>query len=338
MRGEDRAMQLNQKQPRTIVSMTSFPDRMAGLHLTVRSLLEQTVPADLLIIWLAASQFPHGMDDVPESLTALLSERCVIGWCEDYRSYKKLIPTLLEFPDSTVITADDDIIYEPKLIEKLLRGAEAHPDCVIASRVTKVNRINDVLFVDTGGCSYWENPSYLNKLVGCAGCLYPPHCLDDEVQNVEAFMSLAPTSDDVWFWLMAAKAATKVYRIADGDWLPRQNPVNSGIKPLSRANDGELGLFYRHLDNVRAAYPDINEALMGEGAGSGIRERDDRGFRVRAGRLSYSMRRLPVLKQAYIAYLRHKNERLAVSRYNARRMTVLEQKVSESMEAHHDVS
>jgi hypothetical protein len=38
---------------------------------------------------------------------------------------------------------------------------------------------------------------------GTGGVLYPPHCLHEEVHNVEAFCQLCPSADDVWFKAMA---------------------------------------------------------------------------------------------------------------------------------------
>lgn len=328
-----------------IVSLTSFPDRMDGLHLTVESVLNQTIPADLVVIWLASSQFPNGMDDVPVVLKNLLSDKCQIRWCDDMRSYKKLIPSLAEYPEAVILTVDDDIIYERTLIEKLLRGYEKHPDCIIVSRVTKFHSCNGVLFNDDGGCSYWENPSYLNKLVGCGACLYPPKSLDPKVLDYGAAQRLAPTSDDIWFWLMGVKAGTKVHRIKDGDWYPKHNPVNSNLKPLSGVNDGEGGCFYTHLDNILGDFPEVRERLLIEGANDPvialIKKTEESGpaivgapalatarpiaheggagssgrLKDAIGKLSCTMRRWPGLKQLYIKYLDFKNAKTAYLRY-----------------------
>mgnify|MGYP004570070175 CR=1 FL=1 len=336
------------KQPRLIVSLTSFPDRMDGLHLTVESVINQTIPADLVVIWLASSQFPNGLDDVPATLKGLLSDKCQVRWCEDMRSYKKLIPSLNRYPNATIVTVDDDIIYERTLIEKLLRGHELHPDCIIVSRVTKFHSCNGVLFHDDGGCSYWEQPSYLNKLVGCGACLYPPKSLDSEVLDYGTAKRLAPTSDDIWFWLMGVKADTKIYRIKDGDWYPRHNPVNSGVNSLSSVNDGERGNFYKHFDNILDAFPGVREKLLAEGgndpmcdlikkvefsavvttevSGSAtslpFAHEDAVGFSSRIkdelNRLSCTARRWPGLKQLYVKYLDAKNAKTARIRYSKR--------------------
>lgn len=336
------------EKPQLIVSLTSFPDRMGGLHLTVESVLNQTTPADLVVVWLASSQFPNGMDDVPTTLKRLLSDTCQIRWCEDMRSYKKLIPSLAEYPDATIITVDDDIIYERTLIDKLLRGHELHPDCIVVSRVTKFHCCNGVFFNDGGGCSYWEQPSFLNKLVGCGACLYPPKSLDPEALDYEAAKKLAPTSDDIWFWLMGVRIGTRVYRIKDGDWYPKHNPLNSDLNPLSGVNDGEGGYFYTHFDNILDAFPEVRDRLLAEGlddpvfelikkgeagvndpaepsgspaARPNAHENDGGSFerlKGSVGRLSCTVRRWPGLKQLYAKYLDAKNAKTAYARYSKR--------------------
>ena len=42
-----------------IVSLTSWPPRIASLPPVIDSLLQQTVPADRIILWLAEAQFPQ---------------------------------------------------------------------------------------------------------------------------------------------------------------------------------------------------------------------------------------------------------------------------------------
>lgn len=41
----------------------------------------------------------------------LRDKELTIDWYHDIKSYKKLIPTLQKYPDSIIVTADDDIIY-----------------------------------------------------------------------------------------------------------------------------------------------------------------------------------------------------------------------------------
>lgn len=312
--------------PRTIVSLTSYPGRIQGLHLTVRSLVNQTVKPDLIVLWLAESQFPNLEDDLPISLRELSSDLFQIRWCDDLRSYKKLIPALENYPDANLITVDDDCIYDSNLVSKLLEGYRVHPDCIVCSRVTKFHHRDGVLFADKGGSSYWPEPSYLNKLVGCGGCLYPPDALDSDVMDKDAFIRLAPTSDDLWFWLMAVKHGTKIYRIPQGEWLPRENMLNGEITPLSAVNDAIGGYFYKHLDSILDEYPEVYERLLS----SKDTQSCSLGRREKLAAILAKVRRLPAMRTFYAAYLNNCNRKREESLYLLRRLDKLERELEKN--------
>ena len=66
-------------------------------------------------------------------------------------------------------------------------------------------------------------PSYLHKLTGVGGVLYPPHILNQEVLDEEKCRELAPTNDDIWFWLMAVLNGAKINVVRRN--LPRVEAV-----------------------------------------------------------------------------------------------------------------
>ena len=74
-----------------VVSLTSYPARFGSLHLVLQSLLMQTVRPDRVILWLAAGDETQ----LTPEITALDVE---IRICPNWRSYKKIVPTLLEAP------------------------------------------------------------------------------------------------------------------------------------------------------------------------------------------------------------------------------------------------
>ena len=111
-----------------IVSLTSFPQRMYEIHYTLYSLLTQSVKPSKVILWLGKEQFPNLEDDIPKQVLDLKNNGLTINWCENMYSYTKLIPALRQYPNSIIITADDDIYYEKEWIERLLNGHQKHPD------------------------------------------------------------------------------------------------------------------------------------------------------------------------------------------------------------------
>lgn len=201
---------------------------------------------------------------MPRELLALLSERFEIRWTKNIRSYKKLIPTLKDFPDDIIITFDDDQFYHRELIERLLVGYKKYPALI------QCHRINNLFFDETGTVDFaknnfvpYERPTYLNKLSGGAACLYPPHCLHEDVLREDKFMTLAPTSDDIWFWLMGVLNGRRVNVVEDNidklDYIPGTQEVG-----LVRINDHGEKFFFKHLDNILNAYPVLREILLCE--------------------------------------------------------------------------
>ena len=244
-----------------IVSLTSYPPRIEAVHLVIETLLKQTFRPDKLILWLSEEEFPNREKDLPKKLLQQTMRGLEIEWCEDIKSYKKLIPALKAYPDAVIVTADDDIYYHQEWLERLYRAYINNPDCIHAHRITKFYLDeNDEFAIVAGGQDYWKLPSYLNKLVGVGGVLYPPHCFHPDVLDESKFMELAPTSDDIWFWLMAALAGYKVTAV--------QNPLNTlhyveGTQDcgLWHVNDHGEKLFWVHFNNILQAYPQLEQRL-----------------------------------------------------------------------------
>lgn len=121
----------NKKQkPALIVSLTSYPERINTVSQAINTLLQQTLKPDKLILWLANEQFPNKELDLPADLLKLKELGLEINWCEDLKSYKKLIPSLHLFPDDIIVTADDDLYYQPDWLESLYKSYLKNPDCI----------------------------------------------------------------------------------------------------------------------------------------------------------------------------------------------------------------
>jgi hypothetical protein len=102
-----------------IVSLTSYPPRFATLPYTLRSLLQQTVRADLVVLWIAHDDTPR----LPKAVLRLQKAGLEIRATNDLKSYKKIILALDAFPDPFICTADDEVYYWPTWLEELVRSA-----------------------------------------------------------------------------------------------------------------------------------------------------------------------------------------------------------------------
>lgn len=224
--------------PQVIVSLTTYPARINSVYKTISTLLQQTVKPDRVVLWLAEPQFPD--KKLPPDLTRLQEFGLEIKWTKnDIRSFKKLIPSLKEYPEDIIITVDDDNYYDERLVEFLYNSYLEAPDCIHARQafVVKQDRKGDLVMKAR---NYVYNstylPSFLNEPVGCGGVLYPPHVLDTNVLNEEQFMKEVPTNDDLWFWAHALIKGTKINVIKNNYKLKNYIVENSQEDALWQKN------------------------------------------------------------------------------------------------------
>lgn len=197
--------------PKLVVSLTTYPARINTVYKTISTLMTQTIKADEIVLWLAEEQFPN--KELPENLTRLQQFGLSIKWCENIMSFKKLVPSLREYPEDIIVTADDDIFYPENYLENLYSSYLANPEYIHANRafVIKKDKYGKYLIKSR---NYFYNktylPSFRNEIMTGYGTLFPPHSLNLEVLNSETFMKLMPTNDDCWFWGMAVKNNKKI--------------------------------------------------------------------------------------------------------------------------------
>lgn len=246
-----------------IISLTSYPARIETVYKTIKSLLNQTLKADKIILWLAPEQFKNYETDLPQNLLSLKSEIFEIDWYTDIKSYKKLIPALHKYPDSIIVTADDDNIYSSTWLEKLYKSYQHHPHDIQAHRVSKFYYENNAFHVKPGGHDYWSGACYLNKLVGLGGVLYPPHCFYKDVLNENLINQLAPTNDDQWFWLMGVMNDYPV-RVVKNPEIEAHYIPGTQESGLYKINDDGQKLFWKDFNYLLKYYPQAKRKLIRE--------------------------------------------------------------------------
>lgn len=219
-----------------IVSLTSFPARYPTLHKTLRSLLDQSVRPDALVLWVAHDD----LAPLPEAVLELKAQGLEIRTCDDTRSFKKIIPALAAYPDTAIVTADDDVYYAPDWLATLVEAVDPTTRQVVA-------RHAHLAHVDAEGRArgyrQWGLETELHARpgpgtalfpVGIGGVLYPPGSLDPEVMNQAAFLELCPHADDVWLFWMALRAGA-THRRAGGPF-PMTNWPSSQRESLFKQN------------------------------------------------------------------------------------------------------
>ncbi len=194
-----------------IVSLTTFPDRIRYVWMTVASLLNQTTKPYKIVLWLAKEQFPG--KDLPKCLTRFCKRGLEIRYCDDLKPHKKYFYTMKEWPEKYVLTCDDDMFYPENLIENLWRTAKQHPGKVICnnSMLVTYDPKGDFIRRDQWLHENKEMEGLQVCPVGCDGVLYPPGALNESAFNKEALIKIALCQDDVWLKGMSVLNQTEAY-------------------------------------------------------------------------------------------------------------------------------
>jgi hypothetical protein len=141
---------------KTVISLTSIPDRIAHIEPCIRSLVAQGLP-----VYLWAVRKIERSSTVLEEVPAFLNELKVhVEIVEDCGPITKLLPALKAGFD-TIITADDDCIYGERWASHLLTWSKRIPRAALGyrgrilkgdtyrdSRLVLKSRIKKVVAVD----------------------------------------------------------------------------------------------------------------------------------------------------------------------------------------------
>ena len=237
------------KSKEIIVSMTSYPARIHSAVLALKTIYKQTKLPDKVILWLAESEFPNKLDDLPVNLRRLITEKgLLIRWCEeDLKSHKKYFWAFKEYPAALVITVDDDVVYPPRRIENLYRSYLLHPKAVSATRACLIPMSQDGEIPPykswpVGIDAFISIPSLQLSAIGDGGVLYPTSLFSD-VQNlldIEVIKRACLYEDDLWLKAMELVAGIPVV-VAEGFEFLIYTP-----------NSQQNGLYHENWENGRS--------------------------------------------------------------------------------------
>ena len=191
-----------------IISLTSIESRLRTLHITVRSLLNQEVKPKKIVLWLNNNLKVN----VPTSLKKLEGELFEICYSELTCSHRKLVHSLVKFPDEIIVTCDDDFIYQKDWMKKLYEEHLINPEKIIANQTRYISFNEQRNLLPYKQWRYNKDKPYNEKLIlpiGAGGVLYPINSLANMVTNQNLFLKLTPKADDLWFKAMGLLNNTK---------------------------------------------------------------------------------------------------------------------------------
>lgn len=202
----------NEVEPHVVLSLTSYGNRVKNnsVSYTLFSLLMQKKRAERIVLWLGENEFSDAT--IPSMLQRMKKLGVEVRYCKDIRSYTKIIPSIRQFPNDTIITVDDDLYYSSNLVEEMVRQMRLHPNCIIAEGVWLPKLTSDGMFAPYKEWIRYHNVKKsieYNKMLamplGVYGILYPSHIFDEEVLNMDVALELSPRADDLWLYIMGLR-------------------------------------------------------------------------------------------------------------------------------------
>lgn len=252
MLGQFRAFQGNDAS-NLVVSLTSFPARIDDVWITIESIFQQDYKPSRVVLVLAEPEFPGRK--LPASIERQVARGLEVLWVpQNTRSYKKLLPVREKYPDSYVVTFDDDIIYEPWRLGQLMTQSEKYPKSVIGFRGREVALLANACFQPYMEWSLADeaSPPYGTLLTGVGGILYPPEVLEASMLfDIESAQALAPTADDIWFWAVALHSGVPVRCLGYQEHIAiRLNDIDNSLQKINC----DQGRNDKQLEAVASAY------------------------------------------------------------------------------------
>jgi hypothetical protein len=193
-----------------VVSVASHPPRFHMLKPALVAMLSQDVKPAAVVLWLSEDE----QRELPEDVRALPG--LTIGTCANLRSYKKLVPALAAYPDSHILTGDDDKMYPPTWTRDFVTAYRSDREILLM-------RGKRVAYVDGDLAPYESWPKVPAGETSpdlfptsSRGMLVAPGVLCPDFHNMEIAQRLAPHNDDLWWYWMGRRSGL-AFRVIAGD-------------------------------------------------------------------------------------------------------------------------
>ncbi len=237
-----------------VVSLTTHGDRVFTVHLTIESIARGELRPSRIILWLdEAATFSN----LPAALCRLQQRGLEVKLCKNYGPHTKYYPYVESEKAITrpLVTADDDILYLPYWLKKLVEAFGEFPDSVncYRARVVTVNEGEVVPYAEWKICTSTES-SFRYLATGVSGVIYSPRFLMDLKAAGDVFQECCPKADDLWLHVQALRSGYKVRQIGKEaihfSIIPGTQKVSlfSGNVVRDDGNNRQINSTYREAD------------------------------------------------------------------------------------------
>lgn len=229
---------INKSEIPVIVSLTSIPSRLNIVDIVIRSILNQEVRPQKILLWLNTDL----KNSIPKKLKKLEGDIFEIRYSELNCSHRKLIHTLELYANTIIITCDDDLIYHPTWLKSIYNEHKKNSEVIIANQIRHISY--DAKDGSLLPYKKWKKTSEVKTNtkavlpIGAGGILYPPNTLSSKTTDKDLFLKLTPKADDLWFKAMALLEGTQ--SILSNTPVPTPIPIlGSQAQSLKKVNVDE---------------------------------------------------------------------------------------------------
>lgn len=192
-----------------VVSLTTYPARVGNVWRVIEMAANQRGIQEkyAICLYLIKSEF-EGID-LPAKIKEFQARGLTVKFNEEnLKCHNKYFYAFKDYPEKTVITIDDDLQYNHHTISGLIKKNKEYPKCIIynrGNRILKNEPYNNWPFVENLTC-----PQHDVFPTGVGGVLYPPHCCNRFVTDMEVIKKTCLRADDLWLNFMSRLNHTKV--------------------------------------------------------------------------------------------------------------------------------
>src|SRR4029077_18369824 len=214
---------------RVIVSLSTVPDRINNLRLTIRSLLNQTRPPDEIVLAIPEFSIREQRPYVVPKYISRLPRVRVLHCPEDWGPATKFIGAIQDElaagrENTLIMVVDDDRLYPRDALETYLYYGQQLPNAALCFRGAprpsflggddaKVIRASDR-----------REPRRVAVITGCGSYLIQPRFFDQSLWDYSRAPSVAFYIDDIWISAWLSRRGVKRYVI----------PASARMRSVSR--------------------------------------------------------------------------------------------------------
>jgi hypothetical protein len=162
------------------------------------------------------------MAKLPGAVSKLQNDRFEVREWDDIRSFKKIIPALVTFPEAFILICDDDTYYPETWLSQLISTYDPRNPTIVCHRA---HQLTYTRHGDLAPYRHWRRsvrgdwtctPRTDLLPTGNGGVMYPPGSLPPQTTDMDLIRKLSPTSDDVWLYFMWRLNGWTIKRVPGG--------------------------------------------------------------------------------------------------------------------------